>query len=189
MHIRKANINDLDALTECIYLPMHEIVFQFTNNNDIASAKEFLRTFIAAERNQYSYQNCLVAEWDGQVMGAGIVYDGAQLSKLRQPILDHVRQHFNPHFNPEDETGTGEYYIDSIGVLPSAQGRGVGAALLKAIIQTYVKEQGQTLGLIVEQNNPKALALYLKTGFRQKGTPVFAGKKMFHLQISPEDFF
>jgi ribosomal protein S18 acetylase RimI-like enzyme len=54
----------------------------------------------------------------------------------------------------------GELYIDTVGVLTEARGKGVGTSLLR-FCETFAKERGfEKLTLMVIYENPKALALY-----------------------------
>jgi len=134
-------------------------------------------------KNQYSYQNCWVVEDDMKIVAAINLYNGTQLIELRQPEIDYVRSTINKNFEPQDETQTGEYYIDSLGVNPKLQGNGMGTKLLKFIIDEYIIKRNQTLGLLVDEENPNAKRLYLKLGFKSVGKKVLLGKNMEHLQI------
>jgi ribosomal protein S18 acetylase RimI-like enzyme len=87
--------------------------------------------------------------------------------------------------SPEDETQAGEYYIDSLGVRPELQGRGIGAQLLLFVIDKYVTRQRKTLGLLEDEENPDARKLYLKLGFKSVGIETLVGKRMEHLQLEP----
>ena len=184
MLIRKALRKDAEAIATCLLLAMEDIVYQFIGKQDRAVAQEFMWYFVQRENNQYSYQNCWVAIADGKVLGAANVYNGAHLNSLRAPVLEYIRSGFNKDFNPDDETGPGEYYIDTIGVHPKEQGRGIGTKMLQFLIDEYVGKQSETLGLLVDDDNPNAKRLYLKLGFTPAGKRVLFGKDMEHLQMS-----
>lgn len=83
----------------------------------------------------------------------------------------------------EDETESGEFYIDCIGVNSDQQGKGIGSKALNFLIDEYVVKNHQTLGLLVDEDNPNAKRLYLKLGFKVVGRKSLAGKKMEHLQL------
>ncbi len=111
------------------------------------------------------------------------LYDGAQLTALRRPISEYIKTHHQIVFNPEDETQAGEFYIDSFGVSPNQQGKGIGSKMLQFLISEYVIKNRQTIGLLVEENNPNAKKLYLKLGFESVGHKMLVGQKMEHLQV------
>lgn len=179
--IRKATPADAAPIAACLLLAMEDIVCTFIGSKDANAAAAFLLCFTQQQANQYSYQNCWVAEVAGQVVAAANVYDGALLATLRQPVLNYILR-FNPGFAPEDETGPGEYYIDTLGVLPAQQGKGIGTKLLQFLIDDYAGRR-QPLGLLVDEENPQACRLYLKLGFVPAGKKRLFGKKMTHLQL------
>lgn len=183
MIIRKATIADSDLLATYLLLAMEDIVYNFIGKKDYSAAKNLLQHFAKQEQNQYSYQNCWVMESVGKIIAAVNVYDGAKLVQLRQPVSQYIQTNFNDDFNPEDETQAGEYYIDSLGVAPEWQGKGIGSMLLKFLIEKYVVQNGETLGLLVDDENPNAKRLYLKLGFKSVGKKILVGKQLEHLQI------
>ena len=185
MTVRKATIEDCEPVASYLLLAMEDIVYQFMGTIDTAKAKEFMLHFVQSEANQYSYQNCWIAEDDGEVVAAVNVYDGANLVALRQPVIDYIRLRFNSAFDPEDETQAGEYYIDSLGVKPGRQGKGIGSSLLSFLIEEYVGSQRQALGLLVNRENPYARRLYLKLGFKSVSQKTIFGKQLEHLQLNP----
>jgi ribosomal protein S18 acetylase RimI-like enzyme len=183
MTIRKAVAKDADAIAALLMLAMEEIVYEFIGIRDPAQAMQFMRRFTALEDNQYSYRNCWVAELDGQVVASVNIYDGSQLAVLRKPVADYIRSHFNPGFDPEDETQAGEYYIDSLGVHPEFRCRGLGSGMLQFLVNEYVVNGAQTLGLLVDGQNQPAWKLYTKLGFTIAGEKVLLGKRLVHLQL------
>lgn len=170
----------------CLLLAMEEIVFQLIGERNSQKAAEFMVYFAGRENNQYSYQNCWVAEVNGEVIAAANVYDGVAMKTLRQPVMDYIKTRFKSDLEPEEETGAGEYYLDSLGVRPDQQGKGIGAKLLRFLLNEYVSKNGQTLGLLVDEENPGAKRLYLKMGFKSVGHKVLLGKGMEHLQAKPD---
>lgn len=186
MIIRKAVASDAISIATYLQLAMPHILHEFIGDNNPKIAQVFLLHFVERQNNQYSYDNCFVAAQDTQVIAAINMYDGAKLQQLRAPIAEYIGTHFKKEFNPEDETQAGEYYIDSFGVNPKHQGQGIGAKMLQHVIDIYVNQNKQTVGLLVDEDNPNAKRLYLKLGFKPVGVKTLVGKKMVHLQINPE---
>ena len=131
---------------------------------------------------QYSYCNALIAEVDGEVAGAIVGYDGARLYELREPLLLLVRKHQGRELDIEDETSAGEFYLDSLAVLPQWRGRGVGGALLSAARDRAFAAGHERVGLIVDFENPRAEALYNSLGFERVNATKLLGCDMWHLQ-------
>ncbi|WP_291144219.1 GNAT family N-acetyltransferase [Flavobacterium sp. UBA7680] len=185
MIIRKANISDSKYIAPILLLAMEDIIYKYMGKKDHDSALELVSYFTAREGNQYSYENCFVAESDNEIIGAFSVYNGADLRELRAPIIEYVHLNFNPDFYLEEETQAGEYYIDSVGINPKHQGKGIGSKMLQFLIDEYVHKNKLTLGLLVDEDNPMAKSLYLKLGFKVVDKKTLVGKKLDHLQISP----
>jgi ribosomal protein S18 acetylase RimI-like enzyme len=132
---------------------------------------------------QYSWQQTLVAEVDGEAVGAVVGYDGGELSRLREGTYGVIRKTIAEAQPIIDETEAGEYYLDSVSVLPHFQGRGIGRVLVAAFCSKAFAEGHQRVGLIVDRENPRAESLYASLGFRRVGTKPFFGHKMWHLQL------
>ncbi|MEE3999450.1 GNAT family N-acetyltransferase [Tenacibaculum sp. FZY0031] len=183
MIIRKATSKDSKEIAFCMLLAMKDIVYTFIGENTTEKALAFLESLIIQKNNQYSYENCWVIESDNKVIAAANIYNGADLKQLRKPVAALLKTRFNQKLTCEDETQFGEYYIDCIGVSSSYQGKGVGSKILSFLIDEYVHKNKETLGLLVDKENPNAKKLYLKLGFKIVGEKRFVGKAMEHLQI------
>lgn len=183
MVIRKATKTDSTAIARYLLLAMEDIVFEFIGEKNPDKAMAFMQYLTASENNQYSYMNCWVAEEGEEVIAAVTIYDGGQLEELRAPVAQYVKEICGQSFNPENETQAGELYIDSFGVDAKHQGKGIGSKLLQFLIDEYVHKKGQTLGLLVDKENPGAKKLYLNLGFRVVGEKTLVGKQMEHLQV------
>ena len=142
------------------------------------------RELAEGEMTQYSYRNALVAEVDGVAAGALVGYDGARLKELREPIFPLLEKYLGEALQIEDECEAGEFYLDSLGVLPEFRGLGVGSQLLTAMRDRAFSEGHQRVGLIVDFDNPRAEQLYTSLGFQRVGEKRFLGHRMWHLQTT-----
>jgi ribosomal protein S18 acetylase RimI-like enzyme len=183
MTIRKATPKDSSEIATYLMLAMEDIVYRFIGEDSREKAMQFLENLISKENTQYSYENCWIAEIENEIVGVAVVYEGAKLLELREPVAKEIKSMFAKDFNPEDETQTGEFYIDCVGISPHHQGKGVGSKLFQFLIDEYVYKQNETLGLLVDKDNPNAKKLYLKLGFEIVGEKTLAGKEMEHLQF------
>ncbi|WP_343531427.1 GNAT family N-acetyltransferase [Pedobacter sp.] len=183
MLIRNAKREESKIIANYIFLAMEEIAYQFIGEKSAEKALQFLSSLTEENGNQYSYENCWVVECENEIVAAALVYNGAKLHELREPVARKIKSMFKQDFNPEDETEAGEYYIDCVGVNPNQQGKGIGSKIFQFLIDEYVLQQNETLGLLVDQENPNAKRLYLKLGFEVVGEKTLAGKKLEHLQF------
>ena len=137
-------------------------------------------TLIAAnEETIYSYENTIVAEVDGKVVGAMCAYDGADYQRLKQPIVDVLGA--DSGFAQLKETEAGEFYLDSVGVLPEYRGRGIASSLFKAQYERAASLDHKVAGLIVDVDKPQAEALYVRLGFTYLDDKDFFGHTMKHM--------
>lgn len=132
--------------------------------------------------SQYSYCNAIIAEVEGVAAGAIVGYDGARLHELRAPIYDLILQHTGRHIEIEEETCAGEFYLDSVAVLPPYRRMGIGRMLLEAMRDRAFNMGHDHVGLLVDVDNPQAEALYLSLGFRRVNPTTFLGHPMWHMQ-------
>ncbi len=137
-------------------------------------------TRVAASRETiYSYENTVVAEVDGMVVGAMCAYDGADYQRLKQSIVDSLGK--DSGFAELRETEAGEFYLDSVGVMAGYRGRGIASSLFKAQIARAASLGHSKVGLIVDEDKPQAEALYHRLGFDYVDDKDFFGHRMKHL--------
>lgn len=143
-----------------------------------------------AERTdtQYSYRNTRVARTDdGISMGVCISYDGNDLKRLRRPFFYEANTTLGWNMTDEEidalpgETEPGEFYLDTIMVLPEFRSRGVAKSLITDA-KLKAEKTGKPLGLLCDVDNSPAHRLYETSGFRNIGTKPFAGHTMYHMQ-------
>lgn len=113
----------------------------------------------------YSSVNTIIAEKDGVAAGMVTAYDGSRYHGMRIVTMALVKEHLGIEFpGMEDEAVPGEYYIDSLAVLPEFRGLGIGRQLLQKAV-----EEGHRRGLVatlaVDPVNTKAQRLYESLGF------------------------
>lgn len=139
---------------------------------------------VAMEDSQYSYRNTLAATTsDGMLVGILVGYDGGHLRKLRQRFLEEALLAFGIDYTGmDDETESGEFYIDSLAVSREFRGNGIAGKLLSAAEKWAFGMDLPSVGLLCDKGNPLAERLYLKHGFQYVNDTVWGGHSMKHLQ-------
>ena len=85
--------------------------------------------------------------------------------------------------NFEDETQEGEFYIDSLAVLPEFRRRGIAQELMKAQIKRG-SEMGLPIAtLLVDPENPNAQKLYYNLGFKYSEDVYAFGQIFWKLSV------
>lgn len=183
--IRQASPEDHQQVSPLIVQAMEDLACTFVNSKDPKKAYPLFDYFFQQPDNQYSFENALVYEENGQIVGSIIAYDGAFLPKYRKPFLEYIAAHYNVRdLVIENETMKGEIYIDTLSVNPSFQGKGIGKKLLGAI-QIKAKAEGhKKIGLLVDFKNPNAKKLYSALGYKSVGSKQLGDGIYEHLQLT-----
>jgi ribosomal protein S18 acetylase RimI-like enzyme len=179
--IRPASEADAKLIARVVAMAMGEECATLLCGADYMN---ILEQIALAEGTQYSYTNALIALVNGEPAGAVVGYDGALLEPLRSATVSVIKKSFSEYSLPDDETQAGEFYIDSLGVLPKFRGYGVGKRLLMAMTGKGLALGCSKVGLIVDVENPGASSLYCACGFEEVGEKLFFGHKMRHMQCS-----
>lgn len=177
--IRKAHKEDASQIVDLLMLawPVAEILQ--SNGLSYDQLHECMAAIACREETIYSHENSYVAIHDGRMVGAMCGYDGADYQRLKQPIVDILGD--DSGFARLIETEAGEFYLDSVGVLPEYRGKGIGTMLFKAQIDRAASLGHKTVGLIVDEDKPQAEALYRRLGFVYLNDRDFFGHKMKHM--------
>ena len=178
--VRAAMPKDAEVIAQAVVLAIGDevILRSYCGDDYVAVLAEIARR----DATQYSWRNALIAEFDGVVAGAIVGYDGAQLRALRNGTFTVLLECIGRVPNILDETGRGEYYLDSISVFSQFRGLGVGRALIEAFCNKAFADGHERVGLIVDFDNSQAERLYASLGFERVGTRLFFKHQMWHLQ-------
>lgn len=127
--------------------------------------------------SMYSWSRSIIAEKDGKDIGCAVMYSGDEYPAIREYSWGKLWGEGNTDFIRQTalETLPGEYYIDSLAILPEYRGEGLGRLLLEAAI-----ERGKTLGygkmsLLVSVKKPRLKKYYETMGFTDDGEIEFFG--------------
>ena len=178
--IRPAQKSDATFIAKAVAMAIGDVVTlrNYCGDDYITTLTEIARR----DNTQYSWRFGLIAEIDGVAAGAIVGYAGASLKTLRDGTYAVIKAQTGHTPTLLDETEAGEFYLDSVGVLPEIRGLGIGRALVTAFCEKVFTEGHERVGLIVDYNNPGAEKLYTSLGFERVGTRIFFGHKMCHLQ-------
>lgn len=138
-------------------------------------------------RSIYSWRRALVAKVDGRAVGCIIAYDGADYLRLRERSWAMIW----PEFDASRlkgialETGAGEFYLDSMAILPQFRGRGLGKALMLAAIAQGRQRGFRQFALIVDVDKPRLQQYYQSIGFTPADSIDFFGHRFNRLRLGP----
>ncbi|KAA0766980.1 GNAT family N-acetyltransferase [Bacillus sp. SH5-2] len=180
--IRKATKTDAKLVAPLLYNALHEIAEKITGSTVEANVLRGLEKWFVQENNRLSYENCLVAEQDGKVVGVIVVYHGSDAEQLDAPIIRHLRElHEDESIILEKEAELDEYYIDTLSVSNMYSGRGIGSKLIDAA-ELHAAEKGhEKIALLVNLENQRAFSLYEKLGYKKDQIVMLVGEPYAHL--------
>ena len=180
--IRQALKEEASQIAELFMLawPVDEILE--SNGLTHEQLHESITMVSASEETIYSFENTLVAEVDGKVVGAMCAYDGADYQRLKQPLVNTLGPDCG--FAKMKETEAGEFYLDSVGVHEEYRGRGIASRLFAAQIERARTLGHKVAGLIVDEDKPQAEALYARLGFIHLDKKDFFGHQMKHMVVN-----
>ena len=127
--LKEAVPEQAQAIARLIMQAMNYDCCQYFAGPDHTLA-DFERVMIGLVRRtdtQYSYRNTIVAvdvdADEERPVGIMVSYDGGRLHELRRAFIEAARIHFAQDFSQmEDETGPGEFYLDSMAVEEAYRG-------------------------------------------------------------------
>jgi ribosomal protein S18 acetylase RimI-like enzyme len=133
-------------------------------SGDVGSGQSLLETGRARYEREgvaFSYQNCLVAEQDGEVIGMIHCFPMEPSPEADpDPDPDPV---LAPYAALEDY---GSLYISGVALVPEQRGKGIGTQLLAAAEKRARNLGLPRLSLICFEANAAAMRLYHRLGFR-----------------------
>lgn len=161
---RNATIDDSLFISRGFHMAM---LYDDASEEQISN---FARNICVRENVLYSWRNTIIAVINDKPVGMLTAYDGRYYHDMRTRTMTLVKQYLGVEFlGMEDEAVAGEYYLDSLAVLPEYRGRGIGRQLLQKGI-----EDGKSLSLdvtlAVDPINDTAKKLYRSLGFKPSGT-------------------
>ena len=168
------NIEIRDAKKEDVEIVAWTVLTALDMNCD--DMDKFIKS-CSEEDTIYSWRNSIVATVDGKTVGCLIAYEGSRYKELRNKSWLQLWDDMDSEYlkTIEAETVDGEFYLDSMAILPAYRGCSIGRMLLM-----YAVEKGRNLGcicstLLVDVNKPRLEAYYKSIGFEQYGEMEFFG--------------
>ena len=161
--LRKATVADARFIAENVLRALH---IEETNEQHI----EHLAGISRRDDTLYSWRNATIALYDGVPAGLMVAYDGARYRSMRDITFPMIRIYVGDDYNSmDDEACAGEFYLDSLSVLPEFQRRGIASALMQEMLRLRDEAGIPLATILVDPENDTAYSLYTKNGFRRNG--------------------
>ena len=184
VELRKARPSDATFIADTVLAAMGYDIFApealtsgTTPFGSLAQVRDALVKVCSKEDTLYSWKNTCIATYCGKVAGALVSYDGGTYKETAERTFSLISRLLNTDKpEPGEETGAGEYYLDSLAVHPDFRGHSIGSILIQNAL-----EEAQALGytratLLVDKEKPYLHKLYEKSGFADESEVLFFGE-------------
>lgn len=166
------------------YAPLAARVFLTALNLDFDENKAFLNVCLRKD-TLYSWSRMRVLFFDGKPVGGMIAYDWKKYSELRDKTWKLCRFFDQAIESIAQECYPGEYYIDSLAVLPEYRGLGFGRILLCDGILLAKANGCSTTSLLADKSKTNLISFYESIGFIKSGSMNFLGDEYWRMCYSP----
>lgn len=183
MIVRKANIEDAPLIARCVLDAVG--VHDFDSDRDKALL-EAIESECMRTDSLYSYTHSKIAELKEEAVGCVVAYPGDIYPEERKNTWERINAAIGDgSSNSSDyETGKGEYYLDTLVVLPQYRGQGFGKLLVKAAVEQARKDGYDKIKLIAEADHPHLVAYYESMGFKYEANLIFLGEQYYKMALN-----
>ena len=158
--IRNATADDVQFVAGCVLASVDLYDFR-TPSVETETAERVC----ARDDTLYSFRNARIACVADTPVGCLISYDGADYPAARSKTFRIFEEEGHAMTDTEIETGPGEWYLDSMSILPSFRGYGIGRILMLDSIAGARDAGHSKISLIVEKSKPGLQQYYASLGF------------------------
>lgn len=163
--VRDALPSDSPFLAQCILAGFHLYDFEPEGPKD-QELYLLLNECVKRDDLLYTYKFSRIAEVDGVAAGAVLSYPGELYRSLRHRTFEELWPDLlYLDAESEQETGPGEYYLDSLAVAPAFRHQGIAHALIEDGIRKGIDLGYKQMGLVADVTMPHLIRLYASYGF------------------------
>ena len=172
--IRKATRDDAE------FLALGFLTAMWVDEKKIPGILAFFKTFAERDDTLYSWRNAYIATYNGEDAGVLISYDGAIYKEAALITFTLLKEANGEDYTQmTQEAIPGEWYLDTLAVMPQYRRKGIARALLlHGIMLAKECEDTSLVTLYVDAEHPWVVDLYSSMGFQTSGE-AFIFNQMF----------
>ena len=166
VQLRDATLDDASFIARVVLAGIDMLDLDATLPDEQRGIYEHLIEICRMCDTLYSYCNTRIAEADGKRVGALVAYDGARYARMREKTFGLVKQTSGMDLSRNAmETGTGEFYLDSMAIFPVYRGAGIGRMLMRDRVDFTLNKGFSKVTLLVDKDKPHLQKYYESEGF------------------------
>ena len=166
VQLRDATLDDASFIARVVLAGIDMLDLDATLPDEQRGIYEHLIEICRMCDTLYSYCNTRIAEADGKRVGALVAYDGARYARMREKTFGLVKQTSGMDLSRNAmETGTGEFYLDSMAIFPVYRGAGIGRMLMRDRVDFALNKGFSKVTLLVDKDKPHLQKYYESEGF------------------------
>ena len=166
VQLRDATMDDAPFIGRVVLAGIDMLDIDEKLSDEQRAIYEHLMDICRMDDTLYSYRNTIIAEVDGNRVGALVAYDGARYAALRAKTFGLVQQTSGMDLSRNAmEAGPGEFYLDSMAVLSDYRGLGIGKMLICDRMDYALRNGFQKVTLLVDKDKPRLQQYYESLGF------------------------
>lgn len=183
MIIRKANIEDAPLIARCV---LDAVGVRDFNSDYDKALLEAIKAECMRTDSLYSFTHSNIAELDGEAVGCVVAYPGEIYPEARKGTWKRINAAIGDESSDgsDYETGAGEYYLDTLVVLPKYRGQDFGRQLVRSVVEQARDKGYDRITLIAEADHPHLVAYYESMGFSQENTLTFFGEQYYKMALT-----
>lgn len=173
MTLRKATIDDAEFIALVVVEALGDDIMERTSEGISEQDRyrlSLLADSIRTDGTLYCWRHATITQdEEGNYVGAIVAYPGDNYEEMRSLTFSMLKELVTFDVSAMDaETCEGEYYLDSVAIMPGFRGKGVGRKLLLAGIDE-ARALLRPAVLACDPENLGAKALYESIGFCHQG--------------------
>ena len=166
VQLRNATLDDAPFIARVVLAGIDMLDIDAVLPDEQRAIYVYLMDICRMDDTLYSYCNTRIAEIDGNRVGALVAYDGAHYAAMRAKTFGLVQQSSGMDLSRNAmETGSGEFYLDSMAILSDYRGVGIGKMLIRDRMDYALRYGFQKVTLLVDKDKPRLQRYYESLGF------------------------
>ena len=162
--IRDATPEDVPFVARCVLAAAG--LYDYRHHSPMA---EITEEVCSTDGTIYTYRKARIACVEGIPVGGIVAYDGATYQEARRLTFHMIDSAGGTIPRPDMEIGAGEYYLDSMAVMPSFRGYGIGSLLIRDALERARAAGFCKVSLVIESDREALVSYYAELGFEAAG--------------------